>query len=281
MKDNVLLRTENMSRKYVISDRRETEIEVLKDINLEIREQEFISIMGKSGSGKTTLLKLLGLIDRPTSGKLYFKGVDSEELRGDRLARIRRQDMGFVYQDYYLLDSLSVFENIMLPMILDHKDDKVCKEEAEKLAVSFQIQNLLGKYPYELSGGEKQRTAICRALVNQPDVIFADEPTGNLDSRSTEIVMDVFSKIHSKMHKTVIMVTHDINVGTMTDQHVPHATITEDGTHLTIVDAASHTTRLALDIDTLIVERGILRLDIPKKQPKPQVEEKKCISIEG
>lgn len=124
MKDNVLLRTENMSRKYVISDRRETEIEVLKDINLEIREQEFISIMGKSGSGKTTLLKLLGLIDRPTSGKLYFKGVDSEELRGDRLARIRRQDMGFVYQDYYLLDSLSVFENIMLPMILDHKDDK-------------------------------------------------------------------------------------------------------------------------------------------------------------
>ena len=157
-----------MSRKYVISDRRETEIEVLKDINLEIREQEFISIMGKSGSGKTTLLKLLGLIDRPTSGKLYFKGVDSEELRGDRLARIRRQDMGFVYQDYYLLDSLSVFENIMLPMILDHKDDKVCKEESGKnWRFLFKSKNLLGKYPYELSGGEKQRTAICRALVNQ------------------------------------------------------------------------------------------------------------------
>ena len=209
MKDNVLLRTENMSRKYVISDRRETEIEVLKDINLEIREQEFISIMGKSGSGKTTLLKLLGLIDRPTSGKLYFKGVDSEELRGDRLARIRRQEMGFVYQDYYLLDSLSVFENIMLPMILDHKDDKICKEEAEKLAVSFQIQNLLGKYPYELSGGEKQRTAICRALVNQPDVIFADEPTGNLDSKSGKIVIDALKDINEHMGKTIIMVTHD------------------------------------------------------------------------
>ena len=198
-----------MSRKYVISDRRETEIEVLKDINLEIREQEFISIMGKSGSGKTTLLKLLGLIDRPTSGKLYFKGVDSEELRGDCLARIRRQDMGFVYQDYYLLDSLSVFENIMLPMILDHKDDKICKEEAEKLAVSFQIQNLLGKYPYELSGGEKQRTAICRALVNQPDVIFADEPTGNLDSKSGKIVIDALKDINEHMGKTIIMVTHD------------------------------------------------------------------------
>ena len=209
MKDNVLLRTENMSRKYVISDRRETEIEVLKDINLEIREQEFISIMGKSGSGKTTLLKLLGLIDRPTSGKLYFKGVDSEELRGDRLARIRRQDMGFVYQDYYLLDSLSVFENIMLPMILDHKDDKVCKEEAEKLAVSFQIQNLLGKYPYELSGGEKQRTAICRALVNQPDVIFADEPTGNLDSKSGDVVIHTLSHINRELGKTIVMVTHD------------------------------------------------------------------------
>ena len=208
MKDNVLLRTENMSRKYVISDRRETEIEVLKDINLEIREQEFISIMGKSGSGKTTLLKLLGLIDRPTSGKLYFKGVDSEELRGDRLARIRRQEMGFVYQDYYLLDSLSVFENIMLPMILDHKDDKICKEEAEKLAVSFQIQNLLGKYPYELSGGEKQRTAICRALVNQPDVIFADEPTGNLDPGNSMEIMKLLEEINNR-GTTVLVVTHN------------------------------------------------------------------------
>ena len=247
MKDNVLLRTENMSRKYVISDRRETEIEVLKDINLEIREQEFISIMGKSGSGKTTLLKLLGLIDRPTSGKLYFKGVDSEELRGDRLARIRRQDMGFVYQDYYLLDSLSVFENIMLPMMIAKSEPEemrkraaayatqfeithLLKEEAEKLAVSFQIQNLLGKYPYELSGGEKQRTAICRALVNQPDVIFADEPTGNLDSRSTEIVMDVFSTIHSKMHKTIIMVTHDISVAEYSERilYIEDGKITED-----------------------------------------------------
>ena len=194
---------------YTYSPGTSYQIHALKDINLEIREQEFISIMGKSGSGKTTLLKLLGLIDRPTSGKLYFKGVDSEELRGDRLARIRRQEMGFVYQDYYLLDSLSVFENIMLPMILDHKDDKICKEEAEKLAVSFQIQNLLGKYPYELSGGEKQRTAICRALVNQPDVIFADEPTGNLDSKSGKIVIDALKDINEHMGKTIIMVTHD------------------------------------------------------------------------
>ena len=209
-----------MSRKYVILNQEQTKIEVLKDVSLQIREQEFISIMGKSGSGKTTLLKLLGLIDRPTSGKLYFKGIDSEELRGDRLARIRRQDMGFVYQDYYLMDSLSVFENIMLPMILDHKDDKVCKEEAEKLAFSFQIQNLLGKYPYELSGGEKQRAAICRALANQPDVIFADEPTGNLDSRSTDIVMNVFSKIHSEMHKTIIMVTHDRSVAEYSERTI-------------------------------------------------------------
>ena len=196
-----------MSRKYVISDRRETEIEVLKDINLEIREQEFISIMGKSGSGKTTLLKLLGLIDRPTSGKLYFKGVDSEELRGDRLARIRRQDMGFVYQDYYLLDSLSVFENIMLPMILDHKDDKVCKEEAEKLAVSFQIQNLLGKYPYELSGGQQQRVAIGRAMITDPSLLLADEPTGALDSKSASNTLDLFDKINQN-GQTILMVTH-------------------------------------------------------------------------
>ena len=130
MKDNVLLRTENMSRKYVISDRRETEIEVLKDINLEIREQEFISIMGKSGSGKTTLLKLLGLIDRPTSGKLYFKGVDSE--RTKRRPSCEDQTSGHGIRIPGLLSagiSLSVFENIMLPMILDHKDDKVCKKK--------------------------------------------------------------------------------------------------------------------------------------------------------
>ena len=211
MKDNVLLRTENMSRKYVISDRRETEIEVLKDINLEIREQEFISIMGKSGSGKTTLLKLLGLIDRPTSGKLYFKGVDSEELRGDRLARIRRQEMGFVYQDYYLLDSLSVFENIMLPMILDHKDDKICKEEAEKLAVSFQIQNLLGKYPYELSGGEKRRVAIAGIIALSPKILVLDEPTAGLDPHGEREMLKLFQKIY-ETGTSIVLVTHNMDI---------------------------------------------------------------------
>ena len=209
MKDNVLLRTENMSRKYVISDRRETEIEVLKDINLEIREQEFISIMGKSGSGKTTLLKLLGLIDRPTSGKLYFKGVDSEELRGDRLARIRRQDMGFVYQDYYLLDSLSVFENIMLPMILGREKESVMTKAAQEYAEKFLISHLVKKNPYELSGGEKQRVAICRALINDPDLVLADEPTGNLDSKSGKIVIDALTQINREFKKTIVMVTHD------------------------------------------------------------------------
>ena len=119
--------------------------------------------------------------------------------------------MGFVYQDYYLLDSLSVFENIMLPMILDHKDDKVCKEEAEKLAVSFQIQNLLGKYPYELSGGEKQRTAICRALVNQPKILLADEPTGNLDNHNAWEIMKLLEEINQK-GTTVVVVTHNLEI---------------------------------------------------------------------
>ena len=185
------------------------EIEVLKDINLEIREQEFISIMGKSGSGKTTLLKLLGLIDRPTSGKLYFKGVDSEELRGDRLARIRRQDMGFVYQDYYLLDSLSVFENIMLPMILGREKESVMTKAAQEYAEKFLISHLVKKNPYELSGGEKQRVAICRALINDPDLVLADEPTGNLDSKSGKIVIDALTQINREFKKTIVMVTHD------------------------------------------------------------------------
>ena len=207
MKDNVLLRTENMSRKYVISDRRETEIEVLKDINLEIREQEFISIMGKSGSGKTTLLKLLGLIDRPTSGKLYFKGVDSEELRGDRLARIRRQDMGFVYQDYYLLDSLSVFENIMLPMHISGQKKK--KEKAlellEQVGMTAKRNNRLNT----MSGGEQQRIAIAIALANNPKLLLADEPTGSVDTKTADIIFDIFRELN-RNGQTILIVTHDI-----------------------------------------------------------------------
>ena len=148
----------------------------------------------------------------------------------DEFADIRRRKIGFVFQDFYLMDSLSVRENIMLPKILDKKSAKECMEESQKYAEQFGITHLMNKKPYELSGGEKQRVAISRALINNPDLILADEPTGNLDSRSTEIVMDVFSTIHSKMHKTIIMVTHDISVAEYSERilYIEDGKITED-----------------------------------------------------
>ena len=204
-----ILRAEGLKRTYLVN---ETKIEVLKGINLTINSQEFIAIMGKSGSGKTTLLKLLGMLDRPTEGKVFFKGEDSNFIRGDRLAKIRRCELGFIYQDYYLMDSLSVRENIMLPKILDHSSVEESMEESEKLADIMGVRTLMDKRTFELSGGEKQRVAICRALINHSDLILADEPTGNLDSASSETEMEYLQMINKDMKKTVVLVTHDAYV---------------------------------------------------------------------
>lgn len=185
------------------------EIQVLKGLDFSVKEQEFVGIMGKSGCGKTTLLKVLGLIDDPTKGQILFRGVDTGELWSDELADIRRREIGFIFQDFYLMDSLSVRENIMLPMVLDKAEENTCVETAERFAEQFGISHLLDKNPYELSGGERQRAAICRALINNPDLILADEPTGNLDSRSGQIVVEALEHINREMGKTIIMVTHD------------------------------------------------------------------------
>ena len=165
--------------------------------------------MGKSGCGKTTLLKVLGMIDKQTDGVVRFMDKDTSKLYGDELADIRREQIGFVFQDFYLMDSLSVEENIMLPMILGQEKVDVMTKAARKYAEQFQISHLLKKNPYELSGGEKQRVAICRALINDPDLILADEPTGNLDSKSGQIVIDALVRINQEFGKTIVMVTHD------------------------------------------------------------------------
>ena len=187
----------------------EEDVKVLKNLNFAVKEHDFVGIMGKSGCGKTTLLKVLGLIDKPTSGKVFFKGRDTEELFGDELAEIRQKELGFIFQDFYLMDSLSVEENIMLPMILGKEKPEKMKKAAKAYAAKFRIEHLMKKNPYELSGGEKQRTAICRALVNDPDLILADEPTGNLDSKSGGIVMNALETINRDFQKTIVMVTHD------------------------------------------------------------------------
>ncbi len=209
-REEVILKTENLKREYKKqSDGNKKVFTVLKGLDLEVKRGEFIGIMGRSGCGKTTLLKILGLIDRPTSGTVYFQGRNTKELWQDELADIRRRELGFVFQDFYLMDSLSVEENIMMPMILDKRQGKECAKAARKYAKMLDIEKLLEKYPYELSGGEKQRVAICRALINNPELLLADEPTGNLDSKAGDVVLRILEDINQKMGKTVLMVTHD------------------------------------------------------------------------
>lgn len=209
-REEVILKTEDLKREYKKqSDGNKKVFTVLKGLDLEVKRGEFIGIMGRSGCGKTTLLKILGLIDRPTSGTVYFQGRNTRELWQDELADIRRRELGFVFQDFYLMDSLSVEENIMMPMILDKRQGKECAKAARKYAKMLDIEKLLEKYPYELSGGEKQRVAICRALINNPELLLADEPTGNLDSKAGDVVLRILEDINQKMGKTVLMVTHD------------------------------------------------------------------------
>ena len=209
-----VLRVENLIRNYIKPSRSEEreEIKVLKQLNFTVEEQEFVGIMGKSGCGKTTLLKVLGMIDRPTGGSMFFKNKEIKKLWDDELSDIRRREVGFVFQDFYLMDSLSVEENIMLPLVLDKAEVNSCFEKAKKYEKLFEIEHLAKKNPYELSGGEKQRVEICRALVNDPDLILADEPTGNLDSRSGAIVVQALEDINERMGKTIVMVTHDPQV---------------------------------------------------------------------
>ena len=206
-----ILRAEKLKRNYKKSSWIESDedIKVLKEINFQVETGEFVGIMGKSGCGKTTLLKTLGMIDKPTEGKIYFMSEDTSELYGDKLAEIRNQKIGFIFQDFYLMDSLSVEENIMLPMIIGREKIQYMQKRVREFAEKFEISNLLKKNSYELSGGEKQRVAICRALVNNPDLVLADEPTGNLDSKSGKIVINALNKISTEYQKTIVMVTHD------------------------------------------------------------------------
>ena len=206
-----VLEVENLIRNYQKSalKKSDEDIKVLEGLNFSVEQGEFVGIMGKSGCGKTTLLKVLGMIDKQTDGVVRFMEKDTSKLYGDELADIRREQIGFVFQDFYLMDSLSVEENIMLPMILGQEKVDVMTKAARKYAEQFQISHLLKKNPYELSGGEKQRVAICRALINDPDLILADEPTGNLDSKSGQIVIDALVRINQEFGKTIVMVTHD------------------------------------------------------------------------
>ena len=187
------------------------EFKVLKGIDLLISQGEYISIIGSSGCGKTTLLKIIGLLDVPTEGDVIVDGIKEKELWNDELADLRRRKIGFIFQDYFLLEHLTVLDNMILPALLDKADEKQSLERAEELANYLQIDNrLLLKYPKELSGGEKQRVAIARAMFNDPDILVADEPSGNLDEQSKKNIEKIFKDLHENMNKSILLVTHDL-----------------------------------------------------------------------
>ncbi len=187
----------------------EVTVEVLRGIDLKIQKGEFVAIMGPSGSGKTTLLNCVATLDQPTSGSIVLEGENPHQYNKNRLADFRRTKLGFVFQNYNLLAPLTVIENIVLPLTLDRQKPAVMIKEAERLMGELGITHLRDKRIYQLSGGEAQRVSICRALIHDPSLILADEPTGNLDSKSANSVMELLTSMNKERQVTTLMVTHD------------------------------------------------------------------------
>ncbi|MBW6461692.1 MAG: ABC transporter ATP-binding protein [DPANN group archaeon] len=189
----------------------EIDVSALKGVSLEIKRGEFITIMGPSGSGKSTLMNMVGCLDVPTHGKIYLDGKDISKMTESGLAQIRGKKIGFVFQKFNLLQTLTALENVTIPMMFQNVDENVRKKRALELLEMVGLLDRANHKPSELSGGQQQRVAIARSLANDPDVILADEPTGNLDTKTGKDIMDMLKRLH-KNGKTIIMVTHDSNV---------------------------------------------------------------------
>lgn len=185
------------------------QVQALTDVSFTVDEGDYVAIMGESGSGKTTLLNILAALDRPTSGTVLLDGKDISAIRENQLAAFRRDQLGFVFQDFNLLDTFSLKDNILLPLVLQGMNWREMEANLLPIANQLRIANLLEKYPYEVSGGQKQRAAVCRALITHPRLILADEPTGALDSRATDALLDVFQQIN-QTGQTLLMVTHSL-----------------------------------------------------------------------
>ena len=178
-------------------------------ISFDVLEGEFVAIMGASGSGKTTLLNTISTIDTVTSGNIYLDGVDITTLKEEELADFRRENLGFIFQDFNLLDTLTIEENIALSLIINHEDILKVDKKVDDIAKKLGIQDILDKFPYEVSGGQKQRCACARALINEPKLILADEPTGALDSKSSRMLLETMDEMNERLNATILMVTHD------------------------------------------------------------------------
>lgn len=201
-----ILKLEHIQKFY---GNRSSLTQALQDVSFSVHAGEFIGIMGASGSGKTTLLNCISTIDTVSAGQILLDGIRVTELREKELDRFRREKLGFIFQEFNLLDTLTIFENIALALSINHIPVKEIPERVRKAAETLQISELLDKYPDEVSGGQKQRCACARALVNRPSLLLADEPTGALDSHSAQMLLQTFREINSQLNATILMVTHD------------------------------------------------------------------------
>lgn len=199
------IKTVNLIKEFGEKDNK---VRVLDDIDIEIKDGEFVSLMGPSGSGKSTLLYLVGGLDKPTKGKVLINGKDISKLSDNEMSKLRRRDIGFVFQFYNLVQNLTVEENIMLPVVMNGEKESNYKERLDYILKTIGLEDKRKSLPKELSGGQQQRVSIARAVILNPSIIFADEPIGNLDSKSGKEVMELFKKINEEEHITILQVTH-------------------------------------------------------------------------
>ncbi|GFN37016.1 ABC transporter ATP-binding protein [Tepidimicrobium xylanilyticum] len=202
----IVIETRNLRKEY---GSKGIVFAAIDGIDLKVYKGEFLGIMGPSGAGKTTLLNVLSTIDRPTSGNIYYKGKDILTMKNRELSIFRRNNIGFLFQDFNLLDNMSIQDNIALPLALSKVGINEIKEKVEKLSSFFGLKDQLKKYPYQLSGGQKQRVAAARAIITSPSIVFADEPTGALDSKSSQDLLHCLLRMNEELNTTIIMVTHD------------------------------------------------------------------------
>ena len=203
---NEVLKIEHLKKYYGNSN---NITKAVDDITFNIQEGEFVAIMGASGSGKTTLLNTIATIDNVTSGHIYVGGIDITTLKEKDVANFRKDNLGFVFQDFNLLDTLSIGENIAMSLVINGENPEAVDKKVSDIAKKLGIENILEKFPYEVSGGQKQRAACARALINKPKLILADEPTGALDSKSSRMLLETMEEMNEKLNATIMMVTHD------------------------------------------------------------------------
>lgn len=210
-----ILRIDNIEKYY---GNRSCLTKAIDNISFEVDKGEFVAIMGASGSGKTTLLNCISTIDRVTSGRIYVGGQDITELKGNKLNRFRREQLGFIFQDFNLLDTLTAFENIALALSIQGVHAKEIQKRVSQLACELGISDVLDKYPYQMSGGQKQRVASARAIITNPKLILADEPTGALDSKASRMLLESFNYLNQELEATILMVTHDAFTASYADR---------------------------------------------------------------